>query len=470
MSGPAPLGEGAFSRLIACFEPFEERPHLAVAFSGGADSTALLILARDWAKSRGGHVSALTVDHRLRPESAAESRQAGRRAAMLGAAHHILVWRGAKPETGIQAAAREARYTLLEEWCRTNGVLHLLLAHHRDDQIETVVMRHARGSGPDGLAGMAAVIERRHVRVLRPLLTVPKGRLIARLQKEKIAWIEDPSNRDPAFGRVRVRAALADERAMSAGRARAVTTRDAGARAGRDERTAVLLARCAAVDAAGFVRLDRRAWRRGGAEDARRALQRILLTTGGGMYPPRRERLERLFRALFASGRFAGATLAGCRIAPLAAGAVSAEEILICRELAAASAPVAPGPNGRMEWDGRYRVGTLPRSMFGLRLGALGENESFRLGASKHARPGARWAMSAPTRDIPAPVRPSLPALLRHGRPIAVLVPGAPGMAASRRIGSRGPFTPSIVFRPRHPLAGPRFPAIFGKRAPNKPI
>ena len=95
--------------------------------------------------------------------------------------HRILRWTGPKPATGVQAAAREARYALLGAWCRDAGVLHLLLAHHLDDQAETVALRQARQSGPDGLAGMAAVRELKGSRLLRPLLSVPKDRLRATL-------------------------------------------------------------------------------------------------------------------------------------------------------------------------------------------------------------------------------------------------------------------------------------------------
>src|SRR3546814_4885393 len=95
----------------------------------------------------------------------------------LGVAQHVLRWTGEKPETGIQAAARAARYRLLEDWCAEAGVLHLLLAHHREDQAETVLLRLGRGSGAFGLAGMSAVREREGVRVLRPLLGLARARL-----------------------------------------------------------------------------------------------------------------------------------------------------------------------------------------------------------------------------------------------------------------------------------------------------
>ena len=184
---------------------FEPAAHIAVAVSGGADSLALALLLRDWARPRGYRLTALVVDHGLRAESAAEARGA---VAVLGRQHveaRLLRFQGAKPSANVQAAARAARYGLLSDWCARRGVLHLALGHHRDDQAETLLLRLGRGSGLDGLAGMAPVVELRDVRLLRPLLGVPRARLEASLRARGLAWIDDPSNRDRAHGRVRIR-------------------------------------------------------------------------------------------------------------------------------------------------------------------------------------------------------------------------------------------------------------------------
>ena len=131
----------------------------AVATSGGPDSMALALLFKDW-----GEATFLTFDHRLRKESKAEALQVKAWLAASGQPHEILTWRGAKPAAGIQAAARQARYQALEGWCRERGVKYLFLAHTRDDQAETFLIRLLRGSGVDGLAAMAprsALIRRR---------------------------------------------------------------------------------------------------------------------------------------------------------------------------------------------------------------------------------------------------------------------------------------------------------------------
>ena len=155
---------------MAALGPFEARPDLAVAVSGGADSLALCLFADRWVRARGGRLVALTVDHGLRPGSRQECATLARWLGGRGIEHDILTWKGAKPAAGIQAAAREARYSLLHEACRERGILHLLLAHHAADQAETVLLRAGAGSGFDGLAAMPAVSGLEAPRRLRPLL------------------------------------------------------------------------------------------------------------------------------------------------------------------------------------------------------------------------------------------------------------------------------------------------------------
>ena len=119
--------------------------------------------------------------------------------------HHILVWDGKKPVSRIQETARTVRYRLLEGWCRAHSCLHLLTGHHRDDQIETHLLRRDRRSGPDGLAGMSAIRETDGCRILRPLLEIPKARLLATLAAEGQPFITDPSNLNSAYARARLR-------------------------------------------------------------------------------------------------------------------------------------------------------------------------------------------------------------------------------------------------------------------------
>ncbi len=401
--------------------------------SGGPDSLALCLLTERWAGARGGTVTALIVDHGLRPEAGAEARRVGTWLGRRGIRHHLLVWRGAKPVTGIQAAARNARYALLGDWCSAAGVLHLLLGHHRDDQAETLALRAARRSGPDGLAGMAPVREIEGLRLLRPLLAVPKQRLRATLCAAGQGWIEDPSNRAPQFARARLRQSPL---APCDGGARADA--HAAARAVLDRRTADWLAAVARADPAGFVTWPRRAFIEAPREIARRALQQALAAVGGDDYPPRSARLERLLEALLGAPGYRGRTLAGCRIVPCG------EDLLICREPAAIAPPLLLAPNLWQRWDQRYVVrwqpgGDQPRPV-ARALGADGWRQC------RTRMPGDGF------RSLPVAARAGLASVWQDDRLLVV--------AGLGPIDTGGRPSITLRFRPLRPLAGPPFAAL----------
>lgn len=196
----------------ALFHDLEALPAVLLAVSGGPDSTALMLLVTRWRAglARGPKLIAATIDHGLRPESAAEARAVAKLARTLGIAHRTLRWNGKKPATGLQEAAREARYRLLAKAAREAGASAIVTAHTLDDQAETVLIRLSRGSGAAGLSGMRRVRPLHtdaaaNCVLIRPLLSIPKSRLIATLRAENILFAEDPSNRDPRFTRARLR-------------------------------------------------------------------------------------------------------------------------------------------------------------------------------------------------------------------------------------------------------------------------
>ncbi|MFQ5765149.1 MAG: tRNA lysidine(34) synthetase TilS [Rhodospirillales bacterium] len=435
--GPAqPLDDDAFDRLMDGLGPFERAPHVAVAVSGGADSLALALFAGRWAARRGGRATALTVDHGLRPEAAAETRRVGRWLAPRSIAHHVLRWRGPKPATGVQAAARDARYRLMGTWCREAGVLHLLLAHTLDDQAETLLMRLAAGSGPDGLAAMSAVRETPDGRLLRPLLAVPKSALTAALDREGQGWIEDPSNRDDAFTRTRVRRAMA-QGGLDAGPLALAAHRFGRARQALEASASALLARTAWVHPAGFARIDRGPLAAVPDEVGLRAFARVLAAVGGRPHRPRLDKLERLFAALAAG---AGGTLAGCRLA------ADGEEVVVARETRGLPDPVAVRPGLRLAWDRRFAIafGGPGGGKARPRLTALG-----RRGWSEivQIRPDLRAS------TVPGPARTSLPALVDVGGVIEV-----PHLGYRRPDGSRtGVEFSDIRFRPPETLSSVGF-------------
>jgi tRNA(Ile)-lysidine synthase len=210
------------------FAHWKAVPALVLAVSGGPDSLALMWLAVRWRRAlkQGPRLIAVTVDHGLRAEAAREARDVKRLAQALDVSHRTLRWTGTKPKTGLPAAARAARYRLLAKAARASGATHILTAHTRDDQAETLLMRMLRGSGIAGLAAMARETERQGMWLARPLLDVPKSRLVATLGKAKIAFADDPTNRDMSFTRPRLRAlmpALVEEGGDSRNLARLAT-------------------------------------------------------------------------------------------------------------------------------------------------------------------------------------------------------------------------------------------------------
>jgi len=190
-------------------------PALMLAVSGGPDSTALLWLAARWRDDlkQPPRLLAITIDHGLRKESAGEARAVARLAKKLNVEHVTLRWTGRKPKAGIQEAARNARYRLFSEEAHRQNAMYILTAHTQDDQAETVLFRLARGSGLSGLVGMRwldgmPVAGAKPAHLVRPLLNIPKARLIATLKAAKIPYVTDPLNADPRFTRPRLRALM----------------------------------------------------------------------------------------------------------------------------------------------------------------------------------------------------------------------------------------------------------------------
>jgi len=272
-------------RLFAPLD-LSARRTVLVAVSGGSDSTALLHLFISFAERHGIRVVAATIDHSLRAASANEARQVAALCATLGIEHVTLRWSGEKPSTGIQAAARLARYRLLAEAAKEAGTDLVLLGHTEDDQCETGAMRRARASeGGRGDAGMArATLYDERTWFARPLLDVSRRDLRAYLTGRHIGWIDDPSNRDPSYERVRVRDSGATAQA------------DATSRLTENAQAAILLA---SVEQAspGLLRLDASMVTAPGAATAFRV---ILAVIGGTDHLPDRARGEALVARLSA--------------------------------------------------------------------------------------------------------------------------------------------------------------------------
>lgn len=410
----SPLTAAIFAALMAPLGPFESRPRLGIAVSGGADSMALALLAARWAADRGGSVLALTVDHGLRPNAPAEAALTQKRLLARGIACRILELRTLAPGSALAERARAARYAALRQACREAGVLHLLLGHHAADQAETVLMRTLSQSGPAGLAGMAALVEEAQLRLLRPLLRVAPVTLRATLAAAGVAWVEDPSNTDPRATRARLRGLRRDPDGTGpATSALALAAWERGQRRAEAE-TAIAQALASdvtlypggfAVIAPGALPSD--------------ALGALLATIAGRPHLPRTAALA----ALASAPR--PATLAGAQLVP--AGRLG-PGLLVIREAAAMAKPVAAKAGAI--WDGRFRLVQGPVTDSGqVLLGPLG---------------AAAAGLRRRTRH-PAVILRTLPAIWRGGELVAVphLDWPDPDQARSWR----------LLFAPRRPAA-----------------
>jgi tRNA(Ile)-lysidine synthase len=360
---------------------------IAVAFSGGGDSLAALLMTQAWARRRGRRVIALNIDHRLQPQSADWSRFAAAAAARIGADFLALAWEGAKPSRGLAAAARDARHALIAEAARQAGARVVVFGHTADDILEADLMR-AEGSSLGRLREWGpspAWPAGRDVFLLRPLLGERRAAIRQALRAAGETWIDDPANQDPGSTRARARQRLSD---AADPQPQLVLTPPT-------DRALAELARSVTLAPEGFLRIDRAALRQAPVAATRRLLAAGILCAGGGGKPPRGERLDRLTAQAIGAAPFQ-ATLAGSKI-------IAAETILLTRDagevrrggLAAVAFPAGVAT----VWDGRFEL-TAPRQ--GLSVRAMG---GVMAEVRRRLDPARREALQA----LPAAVRAGLP-------------------------------------------------------------
>lgn len=343
---PQQFGPDALLLHFAQAAFFMSKPNrIGVAVSGGSDSMAALHLMARAAQHEGWDLRAVTVDHGLRPEAAAEAAEVARFCAGLGVPHTVLHWEHGPVEGNLMDAARRARYALMADWAQAQGVSHIVLGHTADDQAETFLMGLARGAGLDGLVGMRKGWDQGQVRFERPFLEHPRGELRAYLQRQGVAWRDDPTNADDRFTRVKARRALTALKPLgiTVDRLSGVITNLARAQGAVRQAVAEAEARVC-HEAAGAVVFDRTAFLRCGPEVARRLLISALRWVSAAEYAPRAEAVNRVEIAIL-EGR--DTTLWGCRIR------VKDAEFRVVREPRAVAGLTC---RTNEVWDGRWQI------------------------------------------------------------------------------------------------------------------
>ena len=364
-----PIPESDYGRIFSCLAQVR---HAGLAVSGGADSTALMHMARRWQVAAGAcapRLSVLSVDHGLRDGSAREAQWVSEQARTLGLDAEILRWSGKQAGSAVQERARQARYGLMAGYAHANGLDALVTAHHLDDQAETFLMRLARGSGVDGLAGIPRSGQWAGLAVHRPLLDFPKARLVATLKQFGVEWLEDPSNDDRRFERVRIRAAMEELENLGIG-AEALARSASRLRRAQEAlelMTDRFLGSHASLSDLGFGQIRTEALRDVPEDIALRALSRVIQAVGGHVSAPNMAKLEALVAAI-RSGDEGARTLGGCRIVP------DRTDVLVLRETgrsALETLVLNPGDSGL--WDNRYHVSLDAGVRAAVEVRALGE-------------------------------------------------------------------------------------------------
>lgn len=379
---------------------------IGVAVSGGGDSVALLHLTQKWAAKVGVHVQVATVDHNLRAESAAEALGVAKACAKLGLDHQTLHWTGWNGEGNLQAEASAARRRLLADAARAQGLKAILLGHTTDDQAETLLMRLGRGSGVDGLSGMRPSTLRDGIIWLRPLLGVRRDTLRDWLRSREITWIDDPSNDDLRFDRVKARRALVglSDLGITAQGLTKTAERMQQARGALDHAAGALAAEATRWGACGEFYLSLSPYRAAPPEIQRRLLRAALVRTAGANYGPRADAEQKLLSAILSFRLGGGRSLHGCLIRPN-----GFDGVVITREAAATKPGQCP------LWDGRFEVKTTKQDE-GATIVALGETGARHL--SKLEADGI-WTPPSDWSAAPRAARLTTPALFHDDMLIA---------------------------------------------------
>jgi tRNA(Ile)-lysidine synthase len=360
------------SIFLESMSDFNIKQHskVAIAISGGADSMALALLANNWAKYP---IITLTVDHKLRPESTNEAEQVSRWMNQKGIEHYILNWEGDKPKSNIQANARNARYELMTEFCKINKIPNLLVAHNKQDQAETLLIRLMRGSGIEGLCGMSDQTTINEIKISRPLLNISKKDLKSYLREQKQGWIEDPSNKDEKYTRVQVRNFInnAEDSDLLIERLAKTTKTLAQSNSYIEDKISSELKQVCDIRSEGYCILAINKFKALHKEAAYKILSKLIKLIGGDYYKPRFEKIVHLYNNII-HGEYS-ATLGGCEIFA-SKKEKEQNKLFIVKENIAPQHDLPLSKISSTKWDSRFKITFNEEFTNNFYVGALGKD------------------------------------------------------------------------------------------------
>ena len=322
--------EKVFFKVMDTLGPYEKNPHLAVAVSGGSDSLCLAILAQEWANNRGGKITVLIVDHGLRKNSGKECKETQNILKKRKIFSHCFKWKLSKiPKKGVQEKAREFRYNIFEDWCFKKNIVHLLVAHHFEDQKETFLMRLNNNSNIYGLACMPKILFKKKIRILRPLLDLKKKEIIKYLKEKKVNWIEDPTNVSSKYSRNRLRKILPklEKKGLTDNKLKKILKRAQKERKKIENKLADWLNKYVDINSLGYALINFSSLKLLNKDDFIFIFSRILNMISGSFYVPKSKYVYNFYKKIKSNETINHSNLGGCHIF------FFKERLYVCREI-----------------------------------------------------------------------------------------------------------------------------------------
>jgi len=322
--------EKVFFKTMNSLGPYEKNPHLAVAVSGGSDSLCLAILAQKWANIRGGKITALIVDHSLRKNSEKECKETQNILKKRKIFNHCFKWKLLKiPKKRVQEKAREFRYNIFEDWCFKKNIIHLLVAHHFEDQKETFFMRLNDNSNIYGLACMPKIFFKKKIRILRPLLDLKKKEIIKYLKEKKVKWIEDPTNISSKYFRNRLRKILPklEKKGLTDNKLKKILKRAQVERKKIENKSTSWLIENVEIDTLGYASINFDNLKLLNKDDFVFIFSKILNIISGSFYAPKSKYVYNFYKKVKSNKTMNNTNLGGCHIFYFK------KKLYICREI-----------------------------------------------------------------------------------------------------------------------------------------